>query len=299
MFLFSLSIGHLRRGLLSVLGLTAALLTAVPARADIQSVGAEVAKLYNNARVSETIFQDLYRIDFGPNSAPFYVSESVSLILETDGRQITQWTQPVNKPAPISADEKSGVLNAILHNIRFDKLIQLKRGKGSNRILLLSAYDCPYCIQLERMLESAGDKVDATFYIVPATLRPGEKARQENVRNIWCASDNSATWHQGLLSASQQFPTANAGAACPWSDLDRRDMAIVLRSMGVKEIGYPFVIPDNGQPMVAELELTPFLKQIRTGAEKQFWAPKNRAVFPATEYAQFRADKAGPRGWYK
>lgn len=297
--MFLSAIPRTRRALLSMLGLTAALLTVSPAQADIKSVSAEVAKLYNNGRVSETIFQDLYRIDFGPNSAPYYVSESVSLILQTDGTQITQWTQPISKPAPISDEEKSGVLNAIIHNIRFDKLIQLKRGKGTNRILLLSAYDCPYCIKLERMLESAGDKVDATFYIVPATLNPSDKARQDKVHNIWCANDNAETWHQGLVKASQQYPAGDTSAGCTWGDLDRRDMAILLRSLGTKQIGYPFMVPDNGQPMVAAQELPVFLEQIKTGAEKQFWAPKYRAVFPVAEYAQFRADKAGPRGWYK
>ena len=289
----------LQRWLLPAMALAIAWCAAMPAHADLKSVGAEVAKLYSNARVSETIFKDLYRIDFGPNSAPFYVGESVSLILETDGQQVTNWVQPVQKPMPITEEDKSGVLNAILRNVRFDKLIQIKQGKGTQQILLVSAYDCPFCIQLERMLSSAGDKVDATFYIVPSTLNHRDKSRQENVHNIWCANDNAATWRNGLLKAAQQYPASATVAACTLGDADWRDMYIVLRSLGVKDFAYPFMLSDNGLPTVAEQELPPFLKQIRNGAEKKFWSAQNRALYPAVEYAQFRADKAGPRGWYK
>jgi hypothetical protein len=288
---------YARRAMQCMVGAVAALLFT-PAQADFKSVSAEVAKLYSNGVVSETIFQDLYRIDFGPNSAPYYVSDSVTLILETDGNQITKWAQPVNKPSAISDEDKTLILNSILRNVRFDKLIPLKRGKGTQRILLLSAYDCPFCIQFERMLETAGDKVDATFYVVPATLNHNDPARADNVHNIWCAKNNTAVWHKGLVSASQQYSSANLASDCTLGNLDRRDMTILLRSMGVQQ-NYPFMVAENGLPRTPETELGPFLKQINTGADKKFWDPKFRDVFPATSYSQFRADKAGPRGWFK
>ena len=280
------------------LSLIALSMTAVPAQADITSVSATVKKLYGNKNVvKETIFKDLYRIEGGPNEAIYFINDSATLILETNNLKVTNWSQPVQKPSAISDQEKSKILSAILHNIRFDKLIQITQGKGANKVLLLSAYDCPFCIKFEQMLASAGDKLDVSFFIVPDTLEGDNPQRKQNVQNIWCAADNAKTWREGVVKANLQYPAASKND-CNLSFADARDFQIILRSLGLR-VGFPFMIADNGLPLTPTSDLNAFKAQLSSGTHKQFWVPEMLNVFPSSLYSQFRAENASPRGWYK
>ncbi|MES2298279.1 MAG: hypothetical protein V4582_14630 [Pseudomonadota bacterium] len=260
-----------------------------------------LSKLYNNlnrASVHETLVKGLYRADFGPRSAQIYVNEALTLILETNGNTITKWTQPVQGAQPISDTEKRDLLYGMLHNIQMDKLIQIKQGDGHQRVLVISAFDCPYCIKFERMLANAGNKVDATFYILPTSLNWDDSARANSVHNLWCAADNASVWRNGLLKSTQAYPGGAAGA-CTLGVEDTKDVEVLLSSVGLPVKGYPFKMADNAIAGTAAQELEPFLEQLNKGENKSFWSPQMRQAFPAAQYAQFRSANASNRGWYK
>jgi hypothetical protein len=282
------------------LGLLAASMMALPAQADIVSLTATVKKLYgNNNVVKETIFKDLYRIEAGPTEAVYYVNDAATLILETNNINITAWTQPVQKPAAISDAEKTKILNAILHNIRFDKLIQITQGKGTNKVLLLSAYDCGFCIKFEQMLAAAGDKIDASFFIIPYTLEGTDQQRKQNVQNIWCAADNAKIWREGLLKATLQYPSSNAAkSGCSLTYADARDFQVILKSLGAR-VGFPLMIADNGLPLTPKSDLDAFKAQLDSGTHKLFWVPEMLTKYPTSLYTQFRVENASARGWYQ
>lgn len=282
------------------LGLMAASMMAAPAHADLASVTAIVKKLYTNtSAVKETIFKDLYRIEFGPTSAVEYINDSATLILETNNVRIDKWRQPIQKPEAITDAEKTKMLNAILHNIRFDKLIQITHGKGTNKVLLLSAYDCGVCIRFERMAATAGDQLDVSFFIVPYTLEDDKQQRRQNVQNIWCAADSAKVWREGLLKATLEYPSPNVTKpSCSLTYADARDFQIILKTLGLR-IGFPLMISDNGQPMTPNFDLNAFKAQLDSGKHKQFWVPEMLTQYPSSLYGQFRAENAGPRGWYK
>jgi hypothetical protein len=278
--------------------LTCASLVAAPAQADLASVTTVVKKLYSNSTaVKETIFKDLYRIEFGSDAAIFYINEAATLVMATNNGSIQEWKQPVQKPESISEQERTKLLNAVLHNIRFDKLIQIKQGKGTNKVLLLSAHDCPFCIQFERMVTAAGDKLDVSFFIIPSVLNIHDPQRRQNVQNIWCAPNNAKVWREGVAKATMQFPNNNV-SGCSLGYEDARDFHIIMRTLNIRT-GYPFMFADNGLPLTPDTDLKEFKAQLDQGTHKLFWSPEALNEFPSSLYSQFRADKASVRGWYK
>ncbi len=280
------------------LGFACASLFAAPAHADLASATAIAKKLYNNASaVKETIFKDLYRVEFGPNAAVYYINDAATLILETNNVSIQNWTQPVQKAEPITNQEKTKLLNAVLHNIRFDKLIQIKQGKGTNKVLLLSAHDCPFCIQFEKMLANAGDKLDVSFFIIPSALDNRDPQRRQNVQNIWCAPNNAKVWREGVAKATLQYPNNNV-PGCSLGFADARDFHIIMNTLNIRT-GYPFMFADNGLPLTPDTDFKEFKAQLDQGTHKSFWSPEVLNDYPSSLYSQFRADKASARGWYK
>lgn len=298
MFLKKFKFNRVKSVVQTAFALACASLIAAPAQADLASVTVIAKKLYNNTTaVKETIFKDLYRIEFSPNAAVYYINDSATLVLETNNVVIKEWTQPVQKPEPIANPERTKLLNAVLHNIRFEKLIQITQGKGSNKVLLLSAHDCPFCIQFEKMLAGAGDKLDVSFFIIPSALDARDPQRRQNVQNIWCAPNNAKVWREGVAKATLQYPNNNV-PGCGLSYADARDFQVIMNTLNIR-VGFPFMFSDNGLPQTPDTDLKEFKAQLDKGTHKLFWSPEVLNDYPSSLYSQFRVDKASARGWYK
>lgn len=280
-----------RRPLAAALALTLGL-GALPAYADLGSVRGVLAERmrakkipFSPSSVRETLIQGLYRWEQGPGVGQLYVNDAVTLILVTDGSKIVEWTQPVRDPQPISDAEKNSLLSEMLRGIRFDRLIKFEQGKGQagNQVLLISAFDCPYCIKFERMLAGAGDKVDATVYVLPSTLQPKDNARASTVRNIWCAKQNAEVWRNALLKSPGAYYSNLPSGSCDLGVEAARDVQLIIASMGLGG-GYPQMLFGNGTTSTAAQELPVFQDQLRKNPGRVFWdEPKPQ------RYAQFRA----------
>ncbi len=280
-----------RRPLAAALALTLGL-GALPAYADLGGVRGVLAERmrakkipFSPSSVRETLIQGLYRWEQGPGVGQLYVNDAVTLILVTDGSKIVEWTQPVRDPQPISEAEKNNLLSEMLRGIRFDRLIKFEQGKGraGNQVLLISAYDCPYCIKFERMLAGAGDKVDATVYVLPNTLQPKDNAHASSVRNIWCAKQNAEVWRNTLLKSPGGYYSNLPSCSCDLGVEAARDVQLIVASMGLGG-GYPQMLFGNGTTSTAAQELPVFQDQLRKNPGRVFWdEPKPQ------RYAQFRA----------
>lgn len=106
---------------------------------------------------------------------------------------------------------------AALSAIDFSKLplqdaIVAKRGKGSRKLAVFADPDCPYCKQLEAVIEGRDDVVVYTF-LMPI-LGPGALQR---AKSIWCSSDRAAAWHSWMREG--KAPTAQVD--CDTSSLER------------------------------------------------------------------------------
>jgi hypothetical protein len=264
----------------------------LPAHADLGSVRGILAERmaakkvpFNPSALQETLVKGLYRWDMGPGQAMMFVNDAVTLMLITNNVTITEWSQPVRDPQPISDAEKQELLKEMLRNIRFDKLIKVDQGSGKNKLLLISAFDCPYCIKFERMLNTAGDKVDASIYVLPSTLNARENARASTVRNIWCANDNANVWRKTLVNASPGYFSLPS-RSCDLGNQQGEDLQILMRSL-YGRMGYPSMIFANGSNDTPGQDFATFSQQLQQTSGSDFWADAN-----PDKYAQFRASAA-------
>ncbi|HJV50636.1 MAG TPA: hypothetical protein VJ652_04210 [Noviherbaspirillum sp.] len=261
---------------------------AFPAHADLTQVRNTLVERmrankqpFNPSSVKETLITGLYRWDQGPRTGQIYVNEAVTLMLLTDGNKIVSWEQPVRQPQPISDSEKIEMLSEMIRNIRFDKLIHVRQGKGTNQVLLLSAFDCPVCIRFERMMEAEGSRLDMDLYIVPSTLDPDVTAKVSTVRSIWCAENNAVVWRKTVVQGGWGYFLLPKHS-CDVSMSETRDIELLLRSVGGFK-GYPYMVLGNGEMATASTDAIVFASQLRKAAGKGFWTDPH-----PEKYAQFR-----------
>lgn len=242
-------------------------------------------KVLNPSTLHETLIPGLYRWDRGAGVGQIYVNEAVTLFLGTDATRIVEWGQPVRNPEPISDVEKQELLSEIIRNIRLDKLIHIRQGTGENQVLLVSAFDCPFCIKFERMLEAKGDVLNADIYILPSTLNKNSNANLSTVTNLWCADNNAAVWRQTVTKAQRGYFMAPR-PGCGLSIREVEDIELLLHSWsGFK--GFPYMVFGNGEAGTPSDQSDVFMSQLRRSSGKQFWAELH-----PERYAQFRADRA-------
>lgn len=97
----------------------------------------------------------------------------------------------------------------------FDDAIKIVRGKGERQIAVFEDPNCGYCKRFERDLQNV-DNVTIHMFLYPILSRDSV----EKSRNIWCAKDSAAAWHNYMLKDK-----APAAASC---DIDaiQRNLAL-------------------------------------------------------------------------
>jgi thiol:disulfide interchange protein DsbC len=86
------------------------------------------------------------------------------------------------------------------------------RGRGTRKLAVFADPDCPFCKQLEGMLQERDDVTVYTF-LMPI-LGPGSL---DKAKAIWCASDKAGAWTAWMREGT--LPSAQA--ACDTGALDR------------------------------------------------------------------------------
>jgi thiol:disulfide interchange protein DsbC len=107
------------------------------------------------------------------------------------------------------------------------------RGRGTRRLAVFADPDCPFCKQLESMLQERDDITVYTFLMPilgPASL--------DKAKAIWCANDKAAAW--GAWMRENRLPPTPVG--CDTSALDRN---LALRSK-YSIRGTPTIVFENG-----------------------------------------------------
>lgn len=121
--------------------------------------------------------------------------------------------------------------------IDFDELplkdaFTLVRGDGSRKLAVFEDPNCGYCKRFERDLQNVNN---VTVYLFLYPILSPDSA--EKSRNIWCAKDRAAAWHDHMLRDK-----APASASCDTAAL-QRNLALGRK---YKITGTPTLIFANG-----------------------------------------------------
>lgn len=121
--------------------------------------------------------------------------------------------------------------------LKTNSAIPFQYGSGNTKAIMVSAYDCPYCQQLEKALDAAN--IDATIYVFPMSLQTNRAGPMDIARNIWCNNQNEAAWK--AMTLSKQAPE-QALASC---DKDARHTTELMSLFDIKAV--PARIHPNGR----------------------------------------------------
>jgi hypothetical protein len=125
-----------------------------------------------------------------------------------------------------------------------EQLVTVTYGDGSKKLLIISAFDCPYCKKLEGALSRHASKLNATIYYVPVLLSHAETAEDENLSAIWCAKgDKAKIWHdwwRGIQPPPQP--------RCQYTFEDRMALRMFFGAMGNGKFSMasPTIIREDG-----------------------------------------------------
>ncbi len=159
---------------------------AATVRADIEAL----QRLYNE-RFIPTAFAGLYEID---RPIPYSPRETAPILVTRGGEYSFNngklGAQRGDTGTALSASEWGALILQWRSQIRYGDLIQ-QGGTGPLRMLLLSAYDCPYSKKLEAALAAAGTR----YAIVPSTIGTANKPF---LPDIWCSPDRSTAWRRAI-----------------------------------------------------------------------------------------------------
>lgn len=106
----------------------------------------------------------------------------------------------------LNSQEARELFLSMLAALPKDRLITYKFGDGSRQVLLFTAYDCPACRSVEKALQQQGQRLNATVYLIPTSLRyETNPSARAPVQNLVCATDRETAW-QNLILKGQAVP---------------------------------------------------------------------------------------------
>jgi thiol:disulfide interchange protein DsbC len=154
--------------------------------------------------VSKTPMNGLYEVRI--NQSDLFYSDAKGDFILLQGELIDTRTRAnltearLNKLTAIAFDQ-----------LPFKDAFTTVRGNGKQKIAVFSDPNCGFCKRLERELAKLEDVTIYTFLI--PILGPDS---QTKARNIWCAKDKSAAYHEWMLSG-----TTPASGSCDTAALTR------------------------------------------------------------------------------
>ena len=202
----------------------------------------------STARSVPTLVNHLYEL-YVEGKWITYFNESGTLFL--NGTEFRVLLDGGKRDRFLSPDERQQLLEEVMGNLAWDKLVKVQYGTGGGRrIIERSALDCSICRMLELALRNEAATLNTTFYIIPASLRPismGAEPTWRNVANIWCAPDRTQAWAAYWTTRAVPNP-----AQCEWNAHSAEEasaaVADIFDKLGVRDVNStPLFIAEDGQ----------------------------------------------------
>ena len=210
--------------LLTAAALAALSLTAVAQEADIRKALAErIPQMDKIDEVSPTPMKGLYEVRIGTDL--FYT--------DAKGNYVIQGELIDTKVRRNLTEDRIAKLSAVdFSALPLKDAFTIVRGDGKRKLAVFEDPNCGYCKRFERDMQNV-DNVTVYLFLYPI-LSPDSA---EKSRNIWCAKDKPAAWHDYMLK--DKTPAA---ASCDTSAL-QRNLAFGKK---YKITGTPTLIFANG-----------------------------------------------------
>lgn len=138
---------------------------------------------------------------------------------------------------PLPAAQARALRSDMAKRIAVDRGIAFQYGSGKEHAVLVSAYDCPYCRQLEQKLDKGS--FNGVLYLFPMALQHNRPAAMALARDVWCSPDPGPAWKAAILDRKQP---ARAPASCT---KDARDTTMLMALFDIK--GVPARINPDGR----------------------------------------------------
>ncbi len=132
-------------------------------------------------------------------------------------------------------EKRWNALNQVdFKTLPFDLALKEVKGDGSRKIAVFADPHCPFCTRFEKTLRDVDNVTVYTFLFPLEGLHPGST---ERAKQVWCAKDRVAAWHDWMLNQKDTPATA-----CNTSQME------TLRQLGekLKVTGTPTLIFENG-----------------------------------------------------
>lgn len=174
--------------------LATALLLSIHANASVDTVKANLSKLYPATTVTSVTaspISGIYELVLGKNIA--YTDESAQFFVFGD---IIRMKDQVNLTDP----RRDELKKIDFKELPFEQAIKFKNGKGERKLAVFSDPDCPFCKRLELELRKLDN---VTVYVFPMPLASLHPNARTISKKIWCSADRAAAWRSYLLDGVQ------------------------------------------------------------------------------------------------
>ncbi len=145
---------------------------------------------------------------------------------------------------PLPAARQLEIRKYMVEHINLSEAIAFQYGTGAKREIIVSAYDCPVCRNLERTLDQK--QPDMTVYVFPSTLDTSNAQRLEEAYAIRCSADPKQAWKAAILKGVKPDPSH---ADCT---KDPRDVETFMYLFGIKSV--PTRIEDDGSTSIVRAD---------------------------------------------
>lgn len=181
----------------------------------------------------ETLVSGIYAlVDPSGKYGPIFIDAKVTRLKNGN----SQWID-VASGKQLSTAQARAMRGDMAKRVKVDRAIPFQYGNAKDRVILVSAYDCPYCRQLEQKFDSGS--VNATVYLFPLSLQHTRPAPMAVARDIWCSPQAGDAWKATILNQQKPSPSPSG------CDKDARDTSMLMTLFDIK--GVPVRINPDGR----------------------------------------------------
>jgi len=188
---------------------------------------------YSKVDLHETAVPGMYRAT-NPNTRThmFFVHEGLDYI-----DQINGWSEVKgNKLVLVQGDLAQLELDRkmILEKLPLDSKMAYKFGDGKRALVVIDAFDCGNCRNLDAALKKYGPQYNATVFILPTALNETPET-EKIVRNIWCSADPISVWRNFMTTNNYKLKAVDTSSCDPRSTMQTsKDIGRMLRFTGTQ-----------------------------------------------------------------